>query len=430
MREVAVEEKMDSSPTSPGTSEKNGFEELVRGIHGNETQGSNNGIGNDEFESVKEGDLTSQEYIQKLVSESLKTSFVSPFDKVADDSEFHYTSSFKARPQAEYFDFDEKYMYKPEKEQEYNQEEKNEEKDYLQEKHESEYEDEGMEMEMEIEGEDEEVEGEDELQSVIDTVGLCKAIFGDMIDKIDKVALTSVTYKSTKMGVTQMDREISDVLDTVGDIVPNSENSELLNTTRPLHYQQRQGLGGSLGVNGDHVRGRSTSSQLVQDTSDESTRSFHKSLRYDPCAHLPNFGVILIKSPASVSQLWDEYTKIPAEWPVKDLFTFTLLQQGGPNNVSDIELITKRRTSIKQLEASLGSSWRNADKNFSRQINRRKKIWKSIEEGLSDGLTLHTCFNVLENYVKNKGKGLSWYYNGVPFRLSDVCEKLPANKRK
>lgn len=409
MKSAAVEEKMDSTSSPSGKSGKSGFDELVRGMH----DSSNNEV------NLKENSLTSQEYIQKLVSESLKTSFISPFDKVADDSEFHYTSSFKARPQAEYFDFDEKYMYRPEKKRE-----KDGDHDHIKfESHhgicESEHEDEDVDMEGVAEeswGEDQdEDEAEDDLQNAIDAVSLCKTIFGDMIHKVDKVALTSMTYRTTKMGFTQLDREMSEILDTVRDLVPHSE-AELLSTTQQLQQQS-------------NVLVRSAS-RLALDASCNMTHGPSSSLRSDPCAHLPNFGVILIKSPASVSQLWDEYTKIPAEWPVKDLFTFTLLQQGGPNNVSDIELITKRRTSIKQLEASLGSSWRNADKNFSRQINRRKKIWKPIEEGLSDGLSLDTCFSILENYVKNRGKGLSWYYNGVPFKLSDVYGKLPANKKK
>ncbi|GAV54823.1 hypothetical protein ZYGR_0AS01460 [Zygosaccharomyces rouxii] len=406
MRSAAVEEKMDSTSSPSGRSGKNGFDELVRSMHD----------GNDDDVNLKEGNFTSQEYIQKLVSESLKTSFISPFDKVADDSEFHYTSSFKARPQAEYFDFDEKYMYKPERKREKNNDHIKFEKHH--EVHQSEYEDEDVDMEVVAEEggeENQDVDGaDDDLQSVIDAVSLCKTIFGDMINKIDKVALTSMTYKTTKMGFTQLDREMTDILDTVRAFVPHSE-TELLSTTQQLQQS--------------HVATRSTP-HLALDAPNNIVQGPLNSLRSDPCAHLPNFGVILIKSPASVSQLWDEYTKIPAEWPVKDLFTFTLLQQGGPNNVSDIELITKRRTSIKQLEASLGSSWRNADKNFSRQINRRKKIWKPIEEGLSDGLSLEDCFSILENYVKNKGKGLSWYYNGVPFKLSDVYGKLPADKKK
>lgn len=387
MKSAAVEQKTDSSSSSSGSYGKDGFDELVRATHD---------IDNNEID-LKGSNIASQEYIQKLVSESLKTNFVSsPFDKVADDSGLHYTSSFKVRPQAEYFDFDEKYMYKPERKNEgdgdMGTEDANENED----------------------GDEDEDSTEDGLQSVIDACSLCKTVFGDMIRKIDKVALTSMSYKTTKMGHTHLDKEISDILDTVKDLGPSSENEP---STSAQQLQQGE-------------IARVTSTLTLEETSNVVQGPYDNLLKSDPCARLPNFGVILIKSPASVSQLWDEYTKIPAEWPVRDLFTFTLLQQGGPNNISHIELITKRRTSIKQLESSLGSSWRNADKNFSRQINRRKKIWKTIEEGLSDGLSLDTCFSILENYVKNRGKGLSWYYNGVPFKLLDIFDKIPADKKR
>lgn len=48
--------------------------------------------------------------------------------------------------------------------------------------------------------------------------------------------------------------------------------------------------------------------------------------------------------------------------------------------------ILKRNISIVELEAKYGSSWRNKDKNFSRQINRRKKLWNLIEIGLKGAL--------------------------------------------
>lgn len=149
----------------------------------------------------------------------------------------------------------------------------------------------------------------------------------------------------------------------------------------------------------------------------------------DPCAHLPNYGVILCKSPSSSSQLWDEYTKVPNELGVKDLMMCVLnikkdLEYNNNQSVQDFELILKRTTSIQRLEKLLGSSWRNKDKNFSRQINRRKKIWNSIEEGLKDGLTLEQCFCILDSYMHSINKGLSIYYNGVPFRLVDMQSLL------
>lgn len=48
--------------------------------------------------------------------------------------------------------------------------------------------------------------------------------------------------------------------------------------------------------------------------------------------------------------------------------------------------ILKRNISIAELEAKYGSSWRNKDKDFSRQINRRKKLWNLIEIGLKGAL--------------------------------------------
>ncbi|AQZ15195.1 (ZYRO0F03388g) [Zygosaccharomyces parabailii] len=385
MKSAAVEEKIESSPTS-SSSCRNGFEEtVVRGVP-----------------TIPHADLASQEYIQKLVTESLKADFVPPPGAgVADDSAFHYTSSFKARPQAEYFDFDEKYMYHPE--DDVAKEKELKEGGHLEENVDDE---EDVEMDIEVD------EKEEDLQTMADAVSLCKTAFGDLIGKIDNVVLSAVSYKSTKMGLDQLDDEISDIMGIVKEMVPRAP-VELNGSDLRLFQLQQQHL-----------------HQSALDASNSLTSGAYSSLRSDPCADQPNFGVILIKSPASVSQLWDEYTKIPAEWPVKDLFTFTLLQQGGPNNMSDIELITKRRTSIRQLEATLGSSWRNADKNFSRQINRRKKIWKAIEEGLAEGLPLHVCFHILETYVRDRGKGLSWYYNGVPFKLVDVYRNLPPNKRK
>lgn len=374
---------MNSSPTSSNSC-RNGFEETTLRVVPDAT--------------VPHTDLASQEYIQKLVSESLKADFAPSLgDKVADDSEFHYTSSFKARPQAEYFDFDEKYMYHPENDERADTIRDTADADYLEEHVED------VDMETEVS------EKEEDLQTIADAVSLCKTAFGDMIGKIDNVVLSSAGYKSTKMGFDQLDDEVSDIMGIIREMVPRAP-VELSESQLQLPQQNLN--------------------QSALDASNSLTTGAYNSLRTDPCSNQPNFGVILIKSPASVSQLWDEYTKIPAEWPVKDLFTFTLLQQGGPNNVSDIELITKRRTSVRQLEATLGSSWRNADKNFSRQINRRKKIWKAIEEGLAEGLPLHVCFHILETYVRDRGKGLSWYYNGVPFKLIDIYNKLPHNKKK
>lgn len=143
-------------------------------------------------------------------------------------------------------------------------------------------------------------------------------------------------------------------------------------------------------------------------------------LQNDPCSKLPNYGVVLIKSPISIEQLWDEYTKVPQEWSSSELIMFLLtLQKQLEKNEStqNLQLMLQRQTSIQTLETYLGSTWRNIDKNFSRQINRRKKIWNAIEDGLQDGLPLDHCFKILELYARQCKKGLSEYYNGVPFKL-------------
>ncbi|CCD26099.2 uncharacterized protein NDAI_0G03220 [Naumovozyma dairenensis CBS 421] len=171
---------------------------------------------------------------------------------------------------------------------------------------------------------------------------------------------------------------------------------------------------------------RGTSLPSVEDTTRRPLNDNDVLPDEDPCANLPNYGVILIKSPSSASQLWDEYVKIPSELAVNDVVACILnlkkeiAVNSNDSTMLNLELIMKRKSSIKMLEERLGSSWRNKDKNFSRQINRRKKIWKSIEEGLRDGVPLHDCFDILDRYVQKSHKGLSLYYNGVPFRIKDL----------
>lgn len=325
--------------------------------------------------------VTSQpdERLLRLFTDTLNGRAAPPRDeKYLDDSEFHYTSSFKARPQAEFFDFDDRYKYESDKEEEVDEE---------------------IEGRQEIPLEDPIIESpaeDEELQETLDKVNFCKAALRDMITKIDAAVLSTISFKSTETNGLELDGEISEVL-----------NSVLGSTALKRLISKPENIPQSFPLAKEPLRSSSSSSSTL------------RSLEADPCSKLPNFGVVLIKSPSSVAQLWDEYTKIPSEWPVTDLFTFTL-QQGGSNNASNLELITNRQTSIQQLEKHLGSSWRNYDKNFSRQINRRKKVWKAIEEGLTDGLSLQECFTILEKYVKERGKGLSWYYNGVPCRLLDM----------
>lgn len=307
-------------------------------------------------------------------------------ERYLDNSLFHYTSSFQARPQAEYFDFDERYMY-------HSDEETNEQ---LQGNHEFSKpisEQLGSELELDFQEED--------LEFIMNKVNICKVVLRGMIDKIDGSVTCNIPYKSTNEETPAIAKELASMLSLVNykDILLPL----VMEKQRFAHEVDSNPVSGSF-------------------SSNDAFNKVGSLLGDDPCANLPNFGVVLVKSPSSIAQLWDEYTKIPSEWPVADILAFTQ-QQGMSDNNSNMDLIAKRKTSIRRLEQLLGSSWRNDDKNLSRQINRRKKIWKAVEEGLQDGLLLQDCFLILENYVQERGKGLSWYYNGVPFRLSDMSSK-------
>ncbi|QLL31784.1 hypothetical protein HG536_0B06520 [Torulaspora globosa] len=317
--------------------------------------------------------------------------------KYLDNKSFHYTSSFQIRPQVEYFDFDERYAFNAtEQRAEVSGERDEAHKDTI---HYAKLEDDAP---QEVAGEDFRPEcenitysGDDYIEQMATKIDLCKHALELLIKKIDQTTCSTIPYRNTEQHIS-LAREISDLLSLV-----NYEN-------------MLQSL-----ISGDINGPRETDTKAVSISSATADASARLSnlLRDDPCATLPNFGVILLKSPATIAQLWDEYTKVPSEWPVTDILSFTR-QQGILNSVSNIELVTKRKTSIRQLEQILGSSWRNNDKNFSRQINRRKKIWKAIEDGLRDGVPLQECFSILETYAKERNKGLSWYYNGVPFALS------------
>lgn len=170
--------------------------------------------------------------------------------------------------------------------------------------------------------------------------------------------------------------------------------------------------------------------QLLPSPVSVTPRVKHCEMKAAPVAErLPNLGVILMKWPDSIEQLWDEYVKVPCEWGHDHMVNFlTNLNKMGFTPHSR-RLILKRTESISELETRFGSSWRNKDKNFSRQINRRKKIWNSIERGLIDGLTLKECIWVLEKYAKDNNKSLSSYYCGVPFRLHDLKKRFDKETR-
>lgn len=146
----------------------------------------------------------------------------------------------------------------------------------------------------------------------------------------------------------------------------------------------------------------------------------------DPCSILENFGVILVKWPENIRQLWEEYTNIPDHWSNEYQLNFqkTISKLKETNEFTmDLSLILQRNTSIRQLETLFGSSWRSKDKNFSRQVNRRKKIWSVIEDGLRDGLELEKCIDCLESYAYRNNSSISSLYKGVPFRIIDMIDK-------
>lgn len=317
--------------------------------------------------------------------------------KYLDKEAFHYTSSFQSRPQVEYFDFDDRYAFKA-NEQKAEGSEETDETDKNTTLH-AKREDEGAPLEvaedLQLEYEDFTNNRDDYLEEMASKIDLCKRAMELLINRVDQTTCSTIPYRNTEQHIS-LGREICDLLSLV-----NYDNM-----LQPL-------ISGHI----DKPQEADTKAVPISSATTDASSTPSNLLRDDPCATLPNFGVILLKSPATIAQLWDEYTKVPSEWPVTDILSFTR-QQGILNNASNIELVAKRKTSIRQLEQILGSSWRNNDKNFSRQVNRRKKIWKAIEDGLRDGVPLQECFSILETYAKERNKGLSWYYNGVPFALS------------
>lgn len=237
-------------------------------------------------------------------------------------------------------------------------------------------------------------------QLFIDRLDNLKCEFRHLIQKIDRASLAPRVLS----GHMSLDRDSTSVLtDTlVGDIIGTLES---LKPQQSRKRPRRTSDVGQLERGAEETLASINSRKIAEE---------------DPCSDIPNFGVVLIKSPTSIAQLWNEYTKIPSEWALPDWFEVVSQQHPLESNNRNPALLMKRRTSIRDLELTYGSSWRNADKNFSRQVNRRKKIWHAIEEGLDSGLPLQECFRILETYAKERGKGLSWYYNGVPFSLKDA----------
>ncbi|KAK5963305.1 uncharacterized protein PWA37_005021 [Arxiozyma heterogenica] len=93
---------------------------------------------------------------------------------------------------------------------------------------------------------------------------------------------------------------------------------------------------------------------------------------------LPNCGVILMKRPRSIEHLWEEYDRIPSGWSYDFIHDYMLNLRKIGYDLKLMKKILKRNISIAELEAKYGSFWRNKDMDFSRQINRRKKLWNLI----------------------------------------------------
>lgn len=315
----------------------------------------------------------------------------------------YYTSFVPARPHADYFDFDTEYNEKA--------------KDLYGDVEEAEAaagrSDTGVERRLEtmeestleaspvgLPTDDPSDDADQNVQMILDKLDTFKREFRHLIKKMDEASLVSrISGSATLPDMTARPRVMNTL---VGEII------DTLQSFVPQPSRKRSRCNSDVGI-----AEKDEESSLLDAVAKET-------LEHDPCYGVPNFGVVLIKSPTTVSQLWNEYTKLPSEWALPDWFDVASQQSSGANNARRPAILLKRRTSIRDLERIYGSSWRNGDKNFSRQVNRRKKIWHAIEEGLESGIPLEECFRLLESYVKERGKGLSWYYNGVPFKLAEL----------
>lgn len=266
-------------------------------------------------------------------------------------------------------------------------------------------------------------EYETQLQDLFLKINKFKQDFHQLIKKLDEASLESAKARYHYLNDISarenmfMSTTTNMLLDTVAKLLPRKR---LPNGNHSNEWASDTNL--KTIMNDESKASESTKNGSSSRNADSLNTLYNATLESDPCSKLPNFGVILIKSPTNVEQLWNEYTKLPSDSNMIALLKLMLQQQSKDTiKKSDIVLMKQRKTTIQELEKKYGSSWRNNDKNFSRQINRRKKIWGCIEQGLKDGLSLKTCFHILDKYVEERGKGLSWYYNGVPFKLADVA---------
>ncbi|CEP63500.1 transcription activator GCR1-like domain-containing protein LALA0_S08e03884g [Lachancea lanzarotensis] len=340
----------------------------------------------------------------------------------AEDVNSYYTSFVPHRPYADYFDFDGGQI--------------DVEEPVAADVSEPEQEDEDEDGD---EGEDEDVDEEEEesssnycpetaeesVQHVLDRLNTYKNEFRELIYKLDEASLVPA-QNSKPIGIAKLDQRpgtvnsiVSSILGTLQSIQSDTVSRKRSRNDYETHVDYgRTAAGIALSFSAPaHASSRVIPARVV----DSSAVPNLKDVEEDPCYGLTNFGVVLIKSPTTVAQLWNEYTKLPSDWALPDWFEAVAQQHTlESGEVRSPAQLMKRRTSIRDLEKRYGSSWRNNDKNFSRQVNRRKKVWLAIEEGLEDDIPLQECFKLLESYVRERGKGLSWYYNGVPFKLIDI----------
>ncbi|SMN18550.1 similar to Saccharomyces cerevisiae YOL116W MSN1 Transcriptional activator involved in regulation of invertase and glucoamylase expression [Maudiozyma saulgeensis] len=210
-------------------------------------------------------------------------------------------------------------------------------------------------------------------------------------------------------------------------VIKNNETTKLMNTITDIRDIVFEEDDNDDYYNPEDAKVQQLKQYGIVDIREANIRLKDPKVTNDPCSKLNNYGVVLMRWPESIAQLWDEYNKIPSEWSQDYLMSFLVnvrkINEMEHCNI-DTELTLMRQSSIRELESKFSSGWRNEDKNFSRQINRRKKIWNAIEDGIADGIDVDDCIKVLTQYVEEENKGLSLYYKGVPFRIIDRLHKI------
>ena len=111
----------------------------------------------------------------------------------------------------------------------------------------------------------------------------------------------------------------------------------------------------------------------------------HKKLKEYNSRHIKTFK--FIKSPKSVFDIWNEYTKGFSGQP-----------------------------SIKEMEAIYKTDWRR-DPAVNKRYARRKVLWKAIENGLAKGFTLDYTIELLEDHR------CSDRFKGVKEPIGWLCQR-------